>query len=129
MQLYFVSVFFTLIVGLSLTFKGFSINKLFPGKEKAVTLVTGCVCVVAGVLKLIFVVQPGYVIIGDFVPAAAGVIGGLCYLLEYYNEVSDVKMQLNSFFETVFITGKMYIGIACIAAAVIHFLFPAARIL
>ena len=38
MQFYFLSVFFNMLIGLSLTFSGFKFAELFPGKEKIVKM-------------------------------------------------------------------------------------------
>ena len=132
MQFYFLSVLLNLLVGISLTFKGFKIENLFPGKEKVVKLVIGIATVFTGVMKFVFVVQPDWVILGDFLPAIVGIVGGVCYIIECCSEqnaegASSRKML--PFFETLFIKGKKYIGIACMLIAVIHFIFPSFKIL
>ncbi|MCR4712933.1 MAG: hypothetical protein K5751_00975 [Treponemataceae bacterium] len=133
MQFYFLSVFFNMLVGLSLTFSGFKFAELFPGKEKIVKMVIGIAAVFVGVMKFAFVVQPDYVVVGDLLPAVVGIAGGICYIIECMNsnpdEPTKPKIQMKPFFENLFIKGKKYIGIVCIVTAVIHFIFPTLSII
>ena len=132
MQFYFLSVLFNLLVGISLTFNGFKLTELIPGKEKVIKLVIGIATVFTGLLKFVFVVQPDWVILGDFLPAVAGIVGGVCYIIDCCsenNESATSSITMKPFFEKLFVKGKKYIGIACIAVAVIHFIFPTLKIL
>ncbi|MBO4507483.1 MAG: hypothetical protein J5747_02475 [Spirochaetaceae bacterium] len=132
MQFYFLSVLFNLLVGISLTFSGFKVTNLFPGKEKVVKLVIGIAAVFTGVMKFIFVIQPDWVVLGDFLPAVAGIVGGVCYIIDCCSETKDPEtttIKMNSFFEKLFVKGKKYIGIVCIAVAIVHFIFPTMRII
>lgn len=131
MQFYFLSVLFNLLVGLSLTFSGVKFDALFPGKEKVFKMVVGIATVFTGVMKFVFVVQPDWVILGDFLPAIAGIVGGVCYIIDSYSQINEnaSSITMNSFFEKLFVKGKKYIGVACIAVAVVHFIFPTLRIL
>lgn len=130
MQFYFLSVFFNLLVGVSLTFSSFEPAALFQGREKNYKMVVGIATVFTGLMKFIFVVQPDWVILGDFLPAVAGIIGGICYIIDGLKKEDEEKINnMNPVIEKLFITWKKYVGIACIAVAVIHFIFPTLRIL
>ncbi len=129
MQFYFLSVFLNLLVGVSLTFSSFKITELFPGKEKQFKIVVGIAAAFTGLMKFILVTEPGFVIIGDFIPAVVGIVGGVCYLIDGLNEKNEQTITMNPFFETLFVKGKKYVGIVCIAVAAIHFIFPTFPIL
>ncbi len=133
MQFYFLSIFFNMLVGLSLSVSGFKFAELFPGKEKIVKIIVGVAAAVVGFLKFIFVSGDSWYVTGDFLPAIVGIAGGLCYIIDSmdYNteEAENPKVKLNPFFETVFVKGKKYIGIVCIVTAVVHFIFPTLSIL
>jgi len=132
MQFYFLSVFFNMLVGLSLTFSGFKFAELFPGKEKIVKMVVGIATAFIGLMKFVFVLQPDWVILGDFLPAIAGIVGGVCYIIDCLSENGEsaaTSITKKPFFDTFFVKGKKYIGIACMVVAVLHFIFPTLRIL
>ncbi|MCR4941142.1 MAG: hypothetical protein K5930_13735 [Treponemataceae bacterium] len=129
MQFYFLSVFFNLLVGASLTFPNFKITELFPGREKIFKIVVGIAAAFTGLMKFIFVVQPDFVILGDFLPALTGIVGGICYIIDSMSDNTEKTVKLNPFFENLFVKGKKYVGIVSMAVAVIHFIFPALRIL
>lgn len=133
MQFYFLSIFFNMLVGLSLTVNGFKFAELFPGKEKIVKIIVGIAAAVVGFLKFIFVSGDSWYVTGDFLPAVVGIVGGICYIIDISNDnaedVENPKFKLNPFFENVFVKGKKYIGIVCIVTAVVHFIFPTLSIL
>ena len=135
MQFYFLSVFFNMLIGLSLTFSGFKFAELFPGKEKIVKMMIGIATAFVGVMKFVFIAQPDIVIFGDFLPAVVGFVGGVCYIIDCLNSDSNAdgsetpKIKMKPFFENVFVKGKKYIGIVCMVTAVVHFIFPTLSIL
>ncbi len=95
---------------------GFMDNKNFK-------LVLGVLSVLVGLMKLLSVVQNDVPVIGDLLPSAAGLIGGLCILLDFYKNSSTVEMNPNKFIQFVSENQKA-IGIFCIVVAVLHFIFP-----
>ena len=62
-------------------------------------------------------------IIGDFLPAFAGILGGASMLIEYFESSSD-SIYIPDNIQTIFIDSRKYIGVICVAAGVLHFVFP-----
>lgn len=96
-------------------------------------LICGIVCVVVSILKLFFVFHTGakdcrIPVIGDLLPALAGIIGGATVVLNYYSK-SFADHDLPDFVDAILFRNKKYIGCACVAVAVIHFIVPGLAIL
>jgi purine-cytosine permease-like protein len=158
-QFYFLSVFLNLVAGLSLFFssspqrKGPSEGlKLFL-RDSTVSLVLGILCAVTGAFKLLTVIRGDIPIVGDFLPAAAGIIVGSTLLLERYRDPasphrvpsrSERKSQAESGakaeegagapqgalepspnrLEAFLLDNRSAVGLAGMIAGVVHFLFP-----
>lgn len=89
-------------------------------------LVSGAVGVIVGFVKLFFTYSGsghGIPIIGDLLPAVAGLLGGGTILLDYYSK-SFAEHDLPEVFEAVFFNNRKYIGFICIIIAIIHFIIP-----
>jgi hypothetical protein len=106
---------------------GFSIN------NPTFHLVLGILCTVTGVLKLLAPIplRPdatyGIIILGDLIPSATGIIAGLLLIFGIYRQdnekISDSQGTMDKLGITLLAFRKP-IGIALLAASVIHFLFP-----
>jgi hypothetical protein len=79
--------------------------------------------IIVGVLKL-FVVTNHIRVFGDFLPALTGIFGGVTVLLNYFVASSTVEIHVTGAPELIFVRGARFIGVACLAAAVLHFIFP-----
>jgi hypothetical protein len=96
-------------------------------------LVLGILSAVTGVLKLLSPTIDGIPILGDLIPAAAGITAGLILIFGMYRQ--DVSAPAESAGGTLERLGtklmrfKKTIGLALIAVAVLHFLFPGALFL
>ncbi len=77
-----------------------------------------------GILKLLSTIQNDVPVIGDLIPAIAGLAACFALLVEYYIQKSTTEIKLPSVLNTVFINGRKYLGIFCIIAGVLHFIFP-----
>lgn len=143
LQFYFLSVLLNLITGLILfcsleNIRGNpsdqdagntgnpSVNKTITGflDSRNFRLVLGVLSVLVGLMKLLSVIQNDVPVVGDLIPAVAGITGGFCILLEYYMNSTTVNFVPGKFLQSVFIDGRKFIGIFCIVAAVLHFIFP-----
>ena len=89
-------------------------------KKLVVAILSG----LTGVLKLLSTVQNDVPVIGDLIPAVAGLAACFALLIEFYIQKSKVELKLPAFLTTVFIGGRKYLGIFCIIAGVLHFIFP-----
>ena len=145
MQFYFLSVLLNLASGFLLVSKK---NNVTSEKEVAVlndssktksrmffesklfSVIAGVLSIFVGVFKLFVVAgKTKILILGDFFPAAAGVLGGFALLVAYFVEKSTTSENLNVTFKKIFVTNSSLVGIACIIIAILHFLFPGALFL
>ncbi len=123
LQFYFLSVFFNLIVGFVLINDQRNFIELPLLKERVFRLVLGVLSAVTGIIKLFVVVHTSAVIVGDFIPAAAGIAGGITLMIQDDNE------NLPEWFKKIFVANKFIVGIACASVAILHFVFPGALFL
>ena len=89
--------------------------------DRIFRLVLGVVCFFIGLIKLAYTVQNDVAFVGDFVPALAGLSGGSCLLVGYF---LSAGVDVPDFLESFFVNGKKFVGIFCIVAGVLHFIFP-----
>lgn len=87
-------------------------------------LVLGILMVLTGLMKLLSPIQYDVPIVGDLIPALAGLFGGTSILIGWYQQKSSIGLNLPEVVNKIFIDGRKYLGIFCIAAAVLHFIFP-----
>ena len=158
-QFYFLSVLLNLIAGLMLIYSpaesggvesddfsslenDASSGSVFDNVKNAVKsdgvfssdvfrLITGVLSLFVGFIKLFFAYGTsgaGMAFFGDFIPAFAGIFGGASLLLSYYEERS-ADISVPEIADVILIDNRMYIGICCAVAAILHFIFPAAIIL
>ena len=123
LQFYFLSVFFNLFTGFVLFNEKKQIIELSVLQDKAFRIVLGVLTGLTGVIKLFVVVKTSVVILGDFIPAIVGIAGGITLFLQGDNE------RMPEWFNKIFVTNKFIVGIACLAAALLHFVFPGAMFL
>jgi hypothetical protein len=102
--------------------KIFGNNTLFD--DKIFRLVLGVLTSFVGLMKLLSVVHNDVPVVGDLIPALAGLSGGFSLLIEYYSENASKELELPDIIERLFVKDRKYIGRFCIAAAVLHFAFP-----
>ncbi len=141
-QFYFLSIIFNVVGGCALCIE--SIARQSPSldglrsflRDRTVRLVLGIISVATGCLKLVTTIRGDIPIVGDFVPACAGIAVGVTILLELYRAVelpvasggepeNAGPRQLGSRLESLLLANKTTIGIAGIIAGLVHFLFPA----
>lgn len=123
LQFYFLSVFFNLIAGFVLVNDQRNFIELPLLKEKVFRIVLGVLCALTGIIKLFVVVRTSAVIVGDLIPALAGIAGGITLFIQDENE------KMPEWFKKVFIANSFIVGFACLCAALLHFVFPGALFL
>lgn len=123
LQFYFLSVFFNILAGFVLVNDKKELLDLAILKEKMFRIVLGAVCAVTGIVKLFVVVHTSAVIVGDLLPALAGIIAGLCLV------VPENDNKIPEWFNRIFMTNKMIVGFVCLGVALLHFVFPGALFL
>ena len=131
LQFYFLSILLNTITGLVLLFGDREdIDTLSQVKIPALArdetfrLVLGILTGVTGFFKLLTAVRGDVPVIGDLVPAFAGLAGGFSLLYEFYKTRSAVEQDNLPPFIQKIISSKRDVGIACLVAAGFHFLFP-----
>ena len=98
------------------------------GDDKLFRLVVGGLSFLTAMIKLFSPVS-GLAIIGDFLPAAAGLSAAASILWGYYLTEISSSVTLPPLIQKVFVEEQKFIGLFCIAAALLHFLFPSAAVL
>ena len=96
--------------------------------DKLFRIVVGGLSFLIAMIKLFSPVR-GIVIIGDFLPAVAGLAAAANILLGYYMNSVSSPVNLPPLIRKVLVDGQKFVGIFCIAAAVLHFLFPYSAVL
>lgn len=100
-------------------------KKGFKGlNARSVRFLIGLISIVVAFIKL-FSPYGGIVIIGDLLPACAGLMGGASILLEFYAVSTSVKdFELDERLKSIFIDSRKYIGVGCFVSALLHFVLP-----
>ncbi|MDE5899088.1 MAG: hypothetical protein K2H09_07505 [Treponemataceae bacterium] len=92
-------------------------------EERLFRLVIGGLSVFVAVVKL-FAAVHGVPVFGDLLPALAGLAGGAAVLIGQYAEGAPEQLSLPAPLQLVFVDNRKVIGIACLCAAVLHFILP-----
>jgi hypothetical protein len=132
-QFYFLSILFNILTGFML-FTGDGESSLeerlgFPVNNEVFRLVLGILAFVTGLLKILSPVQGDVPVVGDIVPAAAGFVTGFIFVYSYYDGRSTVEDGKFKALGSAVLRGRKWIGLAAMAAAFLHFLFPQALLL
>ncbi len=123
LQFYFLSIFFNLMAGFVLVNSQKHILELPALDQRVFRIVLGVITALTGIIKLFVVVNSKAVFFGDFLPAVAGMAAGLALFIQEDNE------NIAPWLRKVFVTNKLIVGIACLAIALLHFVFPGALFL
>jgi hypothetical protein len=132
-QFYFLSILFNVVGGYALcadiplpkkgSFEGVRIFLL----DRSVRLALGILMSVTGVFKLLNAIRGDLPVVGDFLPATAGIAGGVALLVELYNRPdanpAGVERKPGRA-EMLFMRNRSVIGIAAMITGVVHFAFP-----
>ncbi|MBQ2314889.1 MAG: hypothetical protein II187_08280 [Treponema sp.] len=158
-QFYFLSVLFNILAGLILVYgrdltqgddeadeeleligeddgnaggekvRGASLFKDFDGFNNATfRLVIGILSTFVGIMKLL-AAYDGIPVLGDLLPAFAGIGAGASLLIEYYLLNASDPDTLPEGLQSVFIDSRKYIGVLCLVVGLLHFIFPRVLVL
>jgi hypothetical protein len=136
LQFYFLSIFVNILAGLTLTadylgkrFKAFLPFKELFGKSNVKTTV-GISAFVVGFLKLLIRSTPTDVpVVGDFLPAVAGLVMGAGLVLGIIKERGAEPTDKVGGLEKAVMTYRVPLGIAGLVISALHFLLPGALFL
>ena len=138
-QLYFLSILFNgltayiLILGDSGDSAGIKNSLRFSPQNPVFRLMLGILSGAIGILKLLSPSVDNIPILGDLVPAIAGIIAAFILIFGYYRESASVSVvedegKLDRIGD-VFLKYKKLAGFALLVSAALHFLFPQALFL
>ena len=97
----------------------------FSLKDETFKLGVGIAALVIGLMKILSVVEGDVPVIGDIIPAVAGILSGFILVFEYYRSRTSLEASENvAKVDRLLVANKKVIGIAALIAAVLHFLFP-----
>ena len=132
LQFYFLSVLMNALAGYILFFGDSSDSSGvldfrcgFSVKSETYRFVVGILTAFTGLFKLLSSIQGDLPVIGDIIPAAAGILCGFILIFEYYrNRSAPDDSGHQEKIDGLLIANKKLIGAAAMIAAVLHFLFP-----
>ena len=137
-QFYFLSVLLNILAGLILIFGRNLAAPLAEGEddsESAIAigsftldnsgfrLIVGILCIFVALMKILSVFKGDVPVVGDLLPVLAGLVSGASILFEYYVASSEDE-PLSESPVAKLLEWRKYIGIGCIAVAILHFVFP-----
>jgi hypothetical protein len=136
-QFYLLSVVSTVVAGLVLSSDYLGTKSEFFGsfrflqQNRSIQITTGLVTSVIGVLKLIFRSPgEGVIIVGDLLPAAAGIILGVILIGEAFRQhpkaegaPEKVEKSVEKVTEAIMLY-RVPVGIAGAVVGLLHFIFP-----
>ncbi len=131
LQFYFLSILLNTVTGLVLLFVDTEnpdeSEKALPStlRDETFRLVLGVLACVTGFFKLLTAVRGDVPVIGDIFPALAGLAGGFTLLYEFYKSRSALDDDKLPPVIQKIVSSKKYVGVVCLIAAGLHFLFPA----
>ena len=134
-QFYLLSVLLNALAGYLLLFGGsggvLEFKAGFSLKDETLRLVVGIASAVTGLFKLLSPVAGNVTLVGDIVPAAAGLLCGFALIFESYHnrnstdgDDTDDSAQAPRKIDRALVANKRIIGAAAIIASVLHFVFP-----
>jgi uncharacterized membrane-anchored protein len=134
-QFYFLSIVFNGLAGFLFVFEDSRADNSAENNRKlsvigdGFRLILGILAAITGILKLLLPMG-GIPILGDLVPALAGIAAGFILIYSFYRErsaesIDDNQEKINHLGE-IFLHHRKTTGIILLASAVLHFLFPRA---
>ena len=136
-QLYLLSVVFNGLIGFLLIFENPVENGSIESSTKfslssgSFRLILGILAALTGILKLFSPIFNRVYILGDLLPALAGIAAGFILIFGFYRDHSsriEQEGKLDRLGDT-FLLYKKIAGFVLLAVALLHFLFPRAPLI
>ncbi|WP_028975376.1 hypothetical protein [Spirochaeta cellobiosiphila] len=129
-QIYFLSIVLNVFAGGILAKE--SLDEKLPSLARFVELMSstgvkgfmGLVTAIIGIVNLLTYTEGAYPIVGDLIPALAGMASGVTLMLEYYKEKATTTSDVVDKLDHSVLANKNIIGIATILTGILHFLLP-----
>ncbi len=129
-QIYLLSILTNLFAGTVASFEGLddklNISAIFNREfldRAGFRLGLGIVTAIVGFLKFLTVSEGDVPVVGDLLPAVAGISLGMILLLQYYKGRSDVSSPTVDKVDSLLGKNANVFGMAGVAVAIVHFLF------
>lgn len=131
LQFYFLSIVMNILAGVVLA-SGFidervafasGLREYFDAKPTA-KLTIGIISFIVGIFMLLSSTNGDVPVVGDLLPALAGLVMGSALALDYYKSRSNVSSSFVERAEKLLLKNRNALGIAGIVIAVLHFLLP-----
>ena len=130
-QIYFLSILTNIVAGIALGFdrmdKGLRLRAAFNAdlfQHTGFRLALGLITFVVGFLKLLSVTSGDVAVVGDLVPALAGLLMGFGLAFQYYRERAQVTSSVVESLDRVFGRNSATLGTVGVLAGVVHFFLP-----
>ncbi|MDR1430354.1 MAG: hypothetical protein LBI85_08705 [Spirochaetaceae bacterium] len=101
----------------------------FSPENRTFRLVLGIVSALTGVLKILSVISGDVPVIGDLIPALAGIASGFALIFKYYRQGSSLPSERSEKIEALITVNQRWVGVVAMASAALHFLFPTVLLL
>ncbi len=129
LQFYFLSILLNAVTGLVLLYSDADdstseVRLPSIAMDETFRLVLGILTAVTGFFKILTAIRGDLPVIGDLVPAIAGLAGGFTLLYGFYRTRSTLDETRVPAVLLQIVSAKRYVGIFSLIAAVAHFLFP-----
>ncbi len=131
LQFYFLSILLNMVTGFILVWadgddanREFSVHMPQIVYDETFRFILGIFTAITGFFKLLTAIQGDVPVIGDLLPALVGLIGGFTLVYEYYRARSTADEDSLPVILQKIVCSKRYVGMACLGAAGLHFLFP-----
>ncbi|MBT3273192.1 MAG: hypothetical protein HN368_08570 [Spirochaetales bacterium] len=135
-QIYFLSILSNILGGLVLSaghysekFTGLASVKEFSDARPGFRVTLGVVAFLTGFLKLLTVTRGDVPVVGDLLPALAGLVVGVTLLFDRYKEKSTVPSKMIEKADNLLLKNRTILGTAGMLAGVLHFLIPGVLLL
>jgi hypothetical protein len=129
-QFYFLSILLNALTGYLLVMENDTGDSTletvfrFSLKNETIRLALGILTMLMGLLKILSSVQGDIPVIGDLIPALAGLGAGFLLVLEYYRGRSGQDSEKTEKVEGILVKHRRWVGFIALASAALHFLFP-----
>ncbi len=105
--------------------KNFSYTSAAFLKDPTFRLVVAVISGFVGLIKLFYTTVPDDVpVLGDFFPALACLLSCVSLFTEWFENRDGYEESLPALIHTIFIGGRKIIGVFCLGAGFLHFIFP-----
>ncbi|MDR0909275.1 MAG: hypothetical protein LBM77_05855 [Spirochaetaceae bacterium] len=122
MQFYFLSVALNALTGFVLFKDDGESGFVASLRNSSFRLVLGICTAIMGVLSILAATD--IPVVGDLLPAFAGLAGGVSLIFEFYKSKTTVVSENTEKVQGIVEKYKKPLGIVCLATAIVHFIIP-----